>query len=87
MSAIQALFKNSWKFFSETDVPGVGISFATLAIGLVLVSVAFQFLSIMLGHNIGEADFSTFDRIHYYKMGSFGSSKYRISPGRQLDVR
>ena len=64
MSGIKMLIENGWKFFTQTDVPGTGISLATFSIGLALIPVCFRFLSIMLGHNIGEADFSTFGRIH-----------------------
>ena len=88
MSGIKMLIENGWKFFTQTDVPGTGISLATFSIGLALIPVCFRFLSIMLGHNIGEADFSTFGRIHMPGIYSaVGSSRYRISPGRQLDVR
>ncbi len=88
MSGIKMLIENGWKFFTQTDVPGTGISLATFSIGLALIPVCFRFLSIMLGHNIGEADFSTFGRIHMPgTYSAAGSSRYRISPGRQLDVR
>ena len=87
MNSIEMLLKNGWKFFTQTDIPGTDISFATLAIGLALIPVCFRFLSIMLGHNIGEADFSTFDRIHGPTFGATGSSRYRISDGRKNDVR
>lgn len=89
MSGIKSLLENGWKFFTQTDVPGTNISFAVLTIGLALISVGFRFLSIMLGHNIGEADFSALDRLHLpgTGYGASGSSRYRISPGRQLDVR
>ena len=87
MNSIEMLLKNGWKFFTQTDIPGTDISFATLAIGLALIPVCFRFLSIMLGHNIGEADFSTFGRIHGPTFGATGSSRYRISDGRKNDVR
>ena len=42
----------------------------------------------MLGHSIGEADYSVLDRLHLpATYTAAGSSRYRISPGRQLDVR
>lgn len=87
LSSIELVLKNSWKFFTQTDVPGTDISFATMAIGLALIPICFRFLSIMLGHNIGEADFSTLDRIHGPTFGATGSSRYRISDGRKNDVR
>ena len=88
MSSIKMLLENGWKVFTQTDVPGTGISFAVLVVGLALVPICFRFLSLMLGHNIGEADFSTFDRLHLpATYSSVGSSRYRISEGRSLDVR
>ena len=88
MNSIEMLLKNGWKFFTQTDIPGTDISFATLAIGLALIPVCFRFLSIMLGHSIGEADYSVLDRLHLpATYTSVGSARYRISPGRQLDVR
>ena len=87
LSSIEMLFKNGWKFFTQTDVPGTSISFAVFTDGLALIPVCFRFLSIMLGHNIGEADFSTLSRIHGPTFGAAGSSRYRISDGRKNDVR
>ncbi len=87
LSSIEMVLKNGWKFFTQTDVPGTGISFAVFTVGLALIPVCFRFLSIMLGHNIGEADFSTFDRIHGSTFSAAGSSRYRISDGRKNDVR
>ena len=87
LSSIEMLFKNGWKFFTQTDLPGTSISFAVFTVGLALIPVCFRFLSIMLGHNIGEADFSTLSRIHGPTFGAAGSSRYRISDGRKNDVR
>ena len=87
LSSIEMLFKNGWKFFTQTDVPGTSISFAVFTVGLALIPVCFRFLSIMMGHNIGEADFSTLSRIHGPTFGAAGSSRYRISDGRKNDVR
>lgn len=87
LSSIEMLFKNGWKFFTQTDVPSTSISFAVFTVGLALIPVCFRFLSIMLGHNIGEADFSTLSRIHGPTFGAAGSSRYRISDGRKNDVR
>ena len=88
MNGIKMLLENSWKFFTQTDIPGTGISLAVFTIGLALIPLAFRFLSIMLGHTIGEADFSVLDRLHLpATYTSVGSSRYRISAGRPLDVR
>lgn len=88
LSSIEMVLKNGWKFFTQTDVPGTGISFAVFTVGLALIPIGFRFLSIMLGHSIGEADYSVLDRLHLpATYTAAGSSRYRISPGRQLDVR
>lgn len=88
ISGIKSLLENGWRFFTQTDIPGTDISFAVFTVGLALIPVCFRFLSIMLGHTIGEADFSALDRLHLpVTYTSVGSARYRISPGRQLDVR
>lgn len=88
LNGIKALLENGWKFFTQTDIPGTDISFAVFTVGLALIPLAFRFLSIMLGHTIGEADFSVLDRLHLpATYTAVGSPRYRISPGRQLDVR
>lgn len=88
LSSIEMLLKNSWKFFTQTDVPGTSISFAVFTVGLALIPICFRFLSLMMGHSIGEADLSIFNRPYSGSgYGAAGSSRYRISPGRQLDVR
>lgn len=88
MNGVKLLFENGWRFFTETDLPGTDISLAVFFVGLALIPVGFRFLSIMLGHNIGEADFSTLDRLHMPSgYGASGSSRYRISDGRKSDTR
>lgn len=87
LSSIKMLFENGWKFFTQTDIPGTGISLAVFTVGLALIPVCFRFLSIMLGHTIGEVDISTFDRIRGVTFGSTVSKKYRISENRKNDVR
>ena len=88
ISGIKSLLENGWRFFTQTDIPGTDISFAVFTVGLALIPIGFLFLSIMLGHSIGEADYSVLDRLHLpATYTAAGSSRYRISPGRQLDVR
>lgn len=89
LSGITSLLEHGWKFFTQTTVPGTDISFAVLTIGLALVSVAFRFLSIMLGHSIGEADFSALSvfRPTAYRFHNSVPVRYRISPSRKKDVR
>ena len=88
MSGIKSLLENGWKLFTQTDVPGTDISFAVFTVGLALIPLGFRFLSIMLGYSIGDTDYSVLDRLHLpATYTAAGSSRYRISPGRQLDVR
>lgn len=87
LSSIKMLFENGWKFFTQTDIPGTSISLAVFTVGLALIPVCFRFLSIMLGHTIGEADISTFDRVRGVSFGSTVSKRYRISENRKNDVR
>ncbi len=35
LSSIKMLFENGWKFFTQTDIPGTGISLAVFTVGLV----------------------------------------------------
>lgn len=81
MTAISGFLSNSWRVFTETTIPGTNITFAVLALGLALVPVGFQFLSIMTGHNIGETGF------HGSAYGSRGSNDAKISDKRKNDVR
>lgn len=81
MIGISSFLTNSWRFFTDTTIPGTNITFAVLALGLALVPVGFQFLSIMTGHNIGETGVSG------SMYGSRGSKDAKISDKRKNDVR
>lgn len=79
ISAISFIFSQGWKFF-KVEVPGTNFSFGVIAVGCVLIAVGFRFLSIMLGHSIGEAS----GGVDY---ASRAASKFHISDERSLDVR
>lgn len=79
INGISFLLEQGWKFF-KIDIPGTHFSFGVVAVGCVLISIGFRFLSIMLGHNIGEAASG-------YGYASRAASKYRVSNERSLDVR
>lgn len=49
IDAISFLFTQAWRFFSEVDVPGLGISFGTLLIGVFLIAFSLKILILILG--------------------------------------
>ena len=44
----------AWRFFMEVEFPGTGLTFAQIGIGLLLVGVAFNILSSILGTHISS---------------------------------
>lgn len=98
MMAISGLLGNAWRFLMHTFIPGTQIAFGVFFIGFALIPVGFSFLSLAVGHSIGETgDFpmiqSGFDwRVHprlpsQGSMDSRGSRRYKISDGREHDIR
>lgn len=49
MSEITSLLASIWSFFTEVDVPLLGISFAALYLGVFIVSISLTLLSPLLG--------------------------------------
>lgn len=80
MNCIKTFLSGSWKFFTETDVPGLGFSFAVLLIGLVLIPVSLSFLSLILGFPVGTISDAQ-------SLASRGSKKHKVSSARKNDVR
>lgn len=84
---ITLFLSKSWEFF-KIDVPGTNFSFGVVLVGLALVGVGFRFLSIMLGHNIGEASPPEIDFFSSRAYGSTAlSTHHNIPPARKNDVR
>ena len=54
IEAISFLFTQAWRFFSEVDVPGLGISFGSLFIGLFLMAFALKLIFAVLAINMGS---------------------------------
>lgn len=54
IDAISFFFTQSWRFFSEVDIPGLGISFGTLLIGVFLIAFSLKILILILGSNPGS---------------------------------
>lgn len=82
IQAITGLLGHSWRFLMHTFVPGTEISFGVLLIGLALVPIGFGFLSLAMGHSVGET--GSIPDVNY---GSSASKRLRISDGRKGDVR
>lgn len=81
LSAIKDFFKLSWKFFTQTQVPGTNFSMAVLVVGCLLVAVSFSFLSLVLGFSVGSVGSNT----EAYK--SMGRKIDKISNERRNDTR
>lgn len=78
LSAVKDLLKWSWKFFTQTQVPGTNFSVAVLVVGCLLVAVSFSFLSLVLGFSVGS-------NTEAYK--SMGRKIDKISSERRNDTR
>lgn len=84
LTAVTSFLSGAWHFFTDVTIPGTNITFAVMALGLAIVPIGFQFLSLMAGHNIGET-------------GEVGGENYghwthkgknaKISANRKNDVR
>lgn len=56
MDCIRFFLSNSWKFFTQVDIPGLGVSFAALFVGLFLAVMGLRLLSYMFGFGHIDAD-------------------------------
>lgn len=85
ISAISGILESSWHFLMHTFIPGTQIAYGTLFIGLCAMAIGFRFLSIAVGHNIGEAEDGYNAGVSYFK--SQRSRNVKVSKERSLDVR
>lgn len=83
MACIRALLENSWRFLMNTYIPGTRIAFGVFFVGLTVIGIGFRFLSLAVGHNIGEI--GGFSAVSSY--GARGSKNPKVSPARKNDVR
>lgn len=83
MEAIKGFLSMTWNFLMHTYIPGTDIAFGVMFVGIAMIGIGFHFLSLAIGHNIGEV--GGFSGIASY--GSTSSSRYRISDGRKNDAR
>lgn len=81
MIGISGLLSNAWRFLMHTLVPGTQIAFGVFFIGLALIPVGFEFLSIAVGHNVGEVGTSG------GKYGARGSKRVNVSQKRKGDTK
>lgn len=58
-TAITGFISLAWRFFMEVEFPGTGLTFAQIGIGLVLLSVAFNVLSSILGTHISSGQINS----------------------------
>lgn len=54
LTAVAGFISMAWRFFMEVEFPGTGLTFAQIGIGLLLVGVAFNILSSILGTHISS---------------------------------
>lgn len=80
IQCIKMFLGSSWKFFTKTDVPGLGLSFAVLLVGLAIIPISLSFLSLILGFPVGTVSDGE-------ELASRGSRRLRLPPARKNDVR
>ena len=62
LTAIGWLFSNAWDFFTEINVPGIGVSFAALFVALFLASLGLRLFLMVLNGSSDAGGFSIFRR-------------------------
>ena len=84
ITGISGLLRLSWNFLMHTFIPGTDIAFGVLFVGLCMVSLGFKFLSLVVGHSIG--DVSTLSSDFRVASKDYGRIKERISSSRRNDT-
>lgn len=56
VEAIRWIFVNGWNLLSSIKIPGLGVSFASLFIGLLLADLGLRFLFMVVGVAPGRED-------------------------------
>lgn len=80
IQCIKMFLGSAWKFFTKTDVPGLGFSFAVLLVGLAIIPISLSFLSLILGFPVGNVSDAE-------SLGSRGTRNPKVSSARKNDVR
>lgn len=56
LEAVGWLLGSGWQLLTDIMIPGLGISFASLFVGLFLAGLGLRFFSAILGASIGSVD-------------------------------
>lgn len=83
MEGIKGFLSATWNFLMHTYIPGTEIAFGVMFVGLAMIGIGFRFLSLAVGHNVGEI--GGFPGAASY--GASGSHQYKVSDGRKNDTR
>ena len=59
---ISFFLANSWKFFTQVNVPGFDFTFAALFVGIFLATLGLRFVLSMLGVSVSSGRFGTITR-------------------------
>lgn len=80
--AVKGLLSSSWHFLMHTYIPNTNIAYGVMLVGLAIMAIGFKFLSLALGHNIGEA--GDLPKVGF---GAPKSTSLVVSDKRKNDVR
>lgn len=85
LSGIRGLLSGAWNFLMHTYIPATHITFGVMLVGLAVMSLGFKFLSLVVGHSIGDPS----EAAQSYNMipKRWNTLKARISDARKNDVR
>lgn len=85
VDGVSGLLSASWHFLMHTYIPATQIPFGVVFVGLCVMSLGFKFLSLVVGHSIGDPS----DAADSYRMipKRWRTLKARISAARQNDMR
>lgn len=79
---VRGLLSGAWNFLMNTYIPNTHIAYGVMLVGLTIMGFGFKFLSVAIGHNIGEA--GALPDVGY---GDPKSTSLVVSDKRKNDVR
>lgn len=82
MDAVRFLLHDTWHFLMHTFIPNTHIAYGVMLVGLALIPIGFKFLSLAVGHNVGEIG-----GIPNVGFGEPKSTSLVVSDKRKNDVR
>lgn len=86
VEAVRSLLSMTWHFLMHTFIPNTHIAYGVFLVGLAIIPIGFKFLSVAVGHNIGDLP-PVSDSVGSDSSGGYRSYQLRIADGRQDDVR